>query len=188
MRRVIAVVLTGIMTIGMMYVGTPKEDVEEKKIEVIETQTPIYLTDYELSKLYTLRKEVRHKDKIDLTQDEAQLLMAIGRSEGGDTLEGQLWTMRVLINRIESDRSDFQDVNTLGEVAYQKNQFDVITNGSYKWADINEYTHIALGMIEGGWDETDGSLWFESSSNSEDTWHKKKLTLVKEVQGQRYYK
>ena len=176
------------MTVGMVVVSLPKEEVKEEtpSKEVIDTET--YFTDIDYSLLYSLKEEVRKEEIVDLTYPEAQLMMQIGRSEGGSTLIGQLWVMRVLINRIESDVIDFKDIETLGQAVFQDNQFQVVTTGAYKTADINTNSHLALGLIESGWDETSGALWFESKSNSENSWHKKNLKFIAEIEGNLYYK
>ena len=43
-------------------------------------------------------------------------------------------------------------------------------------------------MIEGGWNETNGALYWEANTNSSDSWHKQNLTFIKEVEGNLYYK
>ena len=182
-------ILTGLLTIGVYAVGcTQEEVVEPRQVEIIETEPIKYLTNYQLSLLYSLKDDKKKPDVIDLTQSEAWLLMLVSRAEGGDTLDGQLWTMRTLLNRVESDNPDFQKVNTIGEVIYQTGQFEVVSSGSYRYADLNVNSHLALAMVESGWNETSGSLWFESSSNTDNSWHKRNLTFIKEVEGQLYYK
>lgn len=188
MKRVWAIVLTGIMTVGMIMVSLPKEEVKEvpQSKKAIETET--YHTDIDYSLLYSLEEETRKEDIVDLTQSEAQLLMKVSRAEGGESLEGQLWTMRTLLNRVESDEPDFQSVNSIGEVIFQKGQFEVVSKGLYENADVNVNTHLALALCESGWNETQGALWFEASSNTSNSWHKRNLTFIKEVDGQRYYR
>ena len=190
MKRVIAIVLTGLLTIGVYSVGClPEKEVEEpQQVEIVETKTIEYLTDFELSKLYTLKKDQRKREAIDLTQDEADLLLKVGRSEGGDTVLGQAMVMRVLLNRIESDNPDFQGIETIGQVVFQSNQFEVVSTGAYKKADVNVNSHLALALCEQGWDESGGALWFESKSNSDESWHKRNLTFICEIEGNLYYK
>lgn len=188
MKKVLAIALTMCMTIGVVVVSLPKEEVKEvpQSKKAIETET--YHTDIDFSLLYSLEEETRKEDIVDLTQSEAQLLMQVSRAEGGESLEGQLWTMRTLLNRVESDEPDFQSVNSIGEVIFQKGQFEVVSKGLYANADVNVNTHLALALCESGWNETEGALWFEAKSNSDDSWHKRNLTFVKEVAGNLYYK
>lgn len=158
--------------------------------EVVKTQDKDYnrhiLTDEQLSQLYTLKPEKRltNTEILEFSYDDAQLLLAVGRTEGGPTLLGQLWAIRTIINRVQSD--DFP--NTVEEVIHQEGQFEVIDNGMWENADINSDTHIALAMIEGGWDETQGALYWEANSNTENSWHATHLEFIAEIEGNRYYK
>ena len=153
---------------------TPQEVVETRQLDI----------DYSL--LYTCKPTIYNvnPDIVEVSYIDAVLLMKVARAEGGATLDGQLWSMRTIINRIYSN--DFPD--SVQDVVEEDGQFEVVITGSYINADVNSNTHIALAMIEGGWDETQGALYFESSSNSSKSWHKTHLTFIKEVEGQRYYK
>lgn len=188
MKRVLSILLAMVMTVGCCYFSpTKKEEVVEKeKPQIVETKVH-YLTDEQLSKLYTVRQDVRRTDStcVELNQSDVWLLMQVARAEGGESFEGQLWSMGVIINRINSN--DFP--NSVYEVVSQDNptQFEVFKTGSYKTADINVNTHLALAEIEKGLNPTQNAIWFESSSNSDNSWHKSK-DFVAEIQGQRYYR
>lgn len=166
------------------------QEIQEETIsytpqEVIETNTVYTEIDYSL--LYTCRPTVTHYTNpyiVELSYIDAVLLMKLARAEGGPTLDGQLWSMRTVINRLNSN----QFPNSIKDVIEEDGQFEVVTTGAYINADVNSNTHIALAMIESGWNETEGALYFESSTNSTHSWHKTHLTFVKEVEGQRYYK
>ena len=192
-RRCISLVLSSLLLFFVFSAIPPK--IEElpptPQPEIVVTEKPKWvhtLSTWELSKLYTLKECPNMDTTINLTTPEATLLMQVARTEGGDSIDGQLWVMRVLVNRMESDSPDFKEVETIGQVIFQNNQFQVVTSGAYKKADINVNTHYALAKLESGWDETDGALWFESKSNSADSWHKRNLTFIKEVEGNLFYK
>lgn len=158
--------------------------------EVVKTQDKDYnrhiLTDGQLSQLYTLKTDGRliNTQILEFTYEDAQLLLAVGRTEGGPTLLGQLWAIRTIVNRLQS--SEFP--NTVEEVINQEGQFEVIENGAWENADINSNTHLALAMIEGGWNETQGALYWEATSNSENSWHATHLHFIAEIEGNRYYR
>lgn len=172
------------MLIGCLLASIDEEEEVEPQ-QAVETVT--YLTDYELSQLYSVSDDERIKGNIiEMTYPEAQLLLQVARQEGGETLIGQLWVMRTIINRVECDERDFGD--TIGEVIFGEGQFEVVIKGTYLEADVNDNSHLALAALEGGWDETKGALFFESNSNSKDSWHSKNLTFIKEVEGNRYYR
>ena len=151
---------------------TVKQDV----IETIETEI-----DYSL--LYSYKEDVRNDTCLELSVEDATLLMQIARSEGGETLEGQLWVMGVILNRLNNE----QFPNTIKEIVSQTGQFEVYTSGGYLKADVNINSHLALAEIEKGNNPTQGALYFEANTNSDNSWHKSR-TFIKEVTGNRYYK
>lgn len=172
------------MLIGCLLASIDEGE-EAPQQQVVETEKIKYLTDYELSLLYTCQDDVRVKDDriVELSLSDAILLMQVGREEGGTSCIGQLWVMRTILNRLKAGWA-----NTLWDVLTMDNQFTVVTNANYKEADLNASSHIALAMIEGGWDETQGALYWESNSNSSDSWHKKNLQFIAEIEGNLFYK
>lgn len=151
------------------------------KQEVIETVE----TEIDYSLLYSYKEDVRNDTCLELSVEDATLLMQIARSEGGETLEGQLWVMGTILNRLNSDK--FPD--SIYEIVSQTNpmQFEVYWTGKYKTADVNVNSHLALAELEKGNNPTMGAIYFEANTNSDNSWHKTK-TFIKEVAGNRYYK
>ncbi len=182
MRRVIAIVLTGIMTIGMMCVGTQKETkVEGKPLPIIDTIT--YPTAIDYSKLYSLKKEHRKKEVVDLTQDEAMLLMRISVAEAGNNdAIGQSYIMQVVINRIASE--DFPD--TVGEVVYQSKQFSSVTDGRLDRTEPDLASHYALYLLESQQVKCD-ALFFEATW-VKDSWQSKNKKKLFEYGGHVFYR
>ena len=190
MKNLIGIELLVTMTAGMLFSVEPKttdiETVEEIAIE--EVKEPVrYLTRDDLSLLYSYRPEKRESDVYDFTQSEAMLLMKIARAEAGSEMLPQMWVMRTIINRMESDNADFGDLCTIGQVVTQTRQFQVVTKKTFEKVELNENSHLALAEIEKGWDGTSGALYFKASSDKT-TWHDKNLTFICEIAGQRYYK
>ena len=179
MKKLIVLFLCGLLFSSPLQA----QPIEEK--EIVDTiELPVILTDNDIQKIYTENPVEPEAEIVELTYEEAQLLMKVARAEGGPGLDGQLWAMRTILNRVYHSRFD----NTIQEVVSEKNQFVVYGNGSYLKADVNANTHLALAMIEGGWDETDGALYWEADTNSNHSWHKKNLDYIKTVEGNRYYK
>ena len=185
MKRVISILLS-ILFLLFVYIQTfPVKQVQEN--EVCNTQLPkaidtkVFL-DY--SQLYTCRPYEGTDSCIEVTIQDADLLMKIARSEGGPTLDGQLWAMRVIYNRL----FDGGFGNSIWEIVSSAGQFDVFTDGSYINADINSNTHLALAMIESGWNETQGALYWRMDKDSEGSWHDNNLQYITTVDGNRYYK
>lgn len=179
-KRVIGILGAGLL-LGAVCMSPHKE--EPEVIDTIAVKEVHYLTDSELSKLYSLKQDIRNDTTIQLSYSDAQLMLLIGRSEGGPGLNGQLWIMRTIYNRYEAGWGD-----SIWSILNQNNQFAVVTNGSYKKADINNETHLALALLEMGENPTDGALYWESNTNSSESWHKKNLTFVAEVEGNLFYK
>ena len=179
MKKLVILFLCGLLFLSP-YQAQPIE-----QNEIVDTiDLPVILTDIEIQKLYTENPKEPEAEIVEMTYEEAQLLMKVARAEGGPSLDGQLWTMRTILNRVYHSRFD----NTIEEVISEHNQFVVYSSGSYLKADVNENTHLALAMIEGGWDETEGALFWEADTNSNHSWHKKNLDYIKTVEGNRYYK
>lgn len=186
MKRFIGIVLSLLLLIGCLLATTEEGKEEEETPQAEDTLT--YFTDNDFSRLYTIADEVRKENNriVEMTQSEAQLLLKVARQEGGDSLVGQLWVMRTIINRTLCEDRDFG--STIGEVLFSEGQFEVISSGSYINADVNINSHLALALVEGGWDETDGALYWESCCNSPNSWHKQNLDFIKEVAGNLFYK
>lgn len=176
----------GIM-LGTMVSIQPKE----KEIpEVIEseatTQKEIhYLTDEELSLLYTCKPEERKTNPniIEVTVEEAGMLMKIAQAEHGDgSPEAQANVMKTIINRVNSD--SFPD--SIESVILQEGQFSTVSSGKYAKASPDIDSHIALAMLEQGKINHD-ALYFESVHVA-DSWMSQHKTFLFESEGHRFYR
>ena len=111
-------------------------------------------------------------DKPRWTKEEAQMLvtLAMAEAEGEDTV-GKALVILVVLNRVESD--SFPD--SIEEVIFQENQFSPAKPGHrYYTVAPNADCWAALEMVESGWDESQGALYFERKTEKE-TWHSKNL-------------
>lgn len=186
MKRFIGIVLCVLLVAGCLAVATgdEEEEVEEETQVIIDTEPIKYLTDEELSRLYTCKQDIRHETTISFTQEEAMMLMKLAKCEAGGCTASQYHEMMVLVNRLKSE--DFP--NTVKEVIYQEGQFTVVSEGKFAKAEPNLESHLALAMVERGIDWSKGSLWVEASSNSSNSWHSQNKEFLYELYGQRYYK
>ena len=101
------------------------------------------------------------------------LLMKIAMAEAEDEdTEGKALVMRVVLNRVKS--RGFPD--KIKEVIYQDAQFSPVSNGRFDRVEPDEDCRLALNMIQRGWDESRGALYFESKSKS--TWHEDNLRFL----------
>lgn len=189
LRQLIScVLLTSFMSVMVVTNIDPEKVVTEDgciEEEEIEIEPIHYLTDDELSLLYSLNEQPQNDKCLELTVEDATLLMQIARAEGGESEEGQLWVMAAIMNRVASD--EFPD--SIYEVVSQENptQFEVFMNGSYKKVELNSNSHMALAELEMGYNPTLGAVYFESNSNSSHSWHKTK-NFIKEVEGNLFYR
>lgn len=105
--------------------------------------------------------------------DEAYLLakIAMAEAEGEDT-KGKALVILTVLNRVWSDIPYFPD--TIEEVIFQEGAFAPISNGRWDRVEPNADCFEALRMVEEGWDESRGALYFERTPDGE-TWHTKHL-------------
>lgn len=127
-------------------------------------------------------KDLSLIDTLGLTEEDEILLAQIAMAEAeGESVKGKALVMLVVLNRVEDD--SFPD--TIDEVILQDNpvQFTSTVDGRYG-LEPNEECWEALEMIEDGWDESQGALYFESSSES--TWHRENLDYLYQ-EGRHYF-
>lgn len=114
---------------------------------------------------------------------EILLKIAMAEAEGEDT-EGKALVMLVVLNRVWSD--DFPD--SIEAVVFQENQFSPVKDGGrYYTTEPDEDCYAALALIQGGWDQSMGALYFESEENA-DNWHSNNLTYLFQHGNHRFYK
>ena len=129
------------------------DDIEEKfnKIEESTEEEPEQEPDPE-----------EKREVIELTYEEAQLLMKIAQAEAGNQGEEGMWlVMSVVINR----KNDEAFPDTIKEVAYQKNCFATVITGKINKVELSLEAHIALARIEKGEVKPD-IVGFENKSNN----------------------
>lgn len=102
--------------------------------------------------------------------------IAMAEAEGEDT-EGKALVMLVVLNRVWSDKFP----NSIEDVITENNgttyQFSPVAPGGRWWTvEPDQDCWDALKLIEGGWDESQGALYFESISASD--WHRRNLEFL----------
>lgn len=110
----------------------------------------------------------------DWDAEESELLCKIAMAEAGNQdTEGKALVMLVVLNRVWGD-NEFP--NTIKDVIYQPRQFSPVLEGTFEATEPDEDCWKALEMVERGWDESQGALYFESKSAS--TWHEDNLKFL----------
>lgn len=120
----------------------------------------------------------------DWDADDAERLMRIAMAEAeGESTAGKALVMLVVLNRVWSD--EFPD--TIEEVIFQPGQFSVTEEGGrYYTTEPDEGCREALYLVNMGWDESQGALYFESCKS--DSWHSRNLEYLFQEGNHRFYR
>jgi spore germination cell wall hydrolase CwlJ-like protein len=122
----------------------------------------------------------------DYSATDAYLLAKIAYGEaGGEDVDGQALVIRVVLNRVWSD--EFPD--SIPDVIYQTDpdvQFAATTAVDWDDWQPTESCWEALELVESGWDESQGALYF--CAGGESPWHRENLTELFTHGGHTFYK
>lgn len=159
-----AVTIAGIMLCWFNSIANAQAATPEL-IEI--TPEPITVLSEPVTETEPVTEAMNHR----WSADEAYLLakIAMAEAEGEDT-EGKALVILTVLNRVHSD--SFPD--TIGEVIFQEDAFTPVKNGRFDEVEPNEDCYAALALIENGWDESQGSLYFERTTHKS-TWHSRNL-------------
>ena len=138
---------------------------EEYKSVIVDTTViepnPVVLAQNEVRETKNWDKNCKD-DTIQITYEEAQLLMRIATAEAGNQgVEGMCLVMQTVWNRVQSPLYP----DTVWEVISQPYQFEAITNGTYYTVDIPAEAHEALAMFEGNLSPNNDIVAFETVTN-----------------------
>ena len=116
--------------------------------------------------------------------EDERMLAKIAMAEAeGESVEGKALVILVVLNRVWSD--EFPD--SIEEVIFQKNQFSPVAEGGRYWTtEPDAGCYEALELVMGGWDESQGAFYFESTGR--DGWHSQNLEFLFESGGHKFYR
>ncbi len=116
--------------------------------------------------------------------EDSERLLKIAMAEAeGESVEGKALVMLVVLNRVWDDA--FPD--TIEEVLFQRNQFSPMVEGGRYWTtEPDEGCYEALALVENGWDESQGALYFESTGK--EGWHSQNLEFLFQLGGHKFYR
>lgn len=124
------------------------------------------------------------KPLFEISAEETYMLVKIAMAEAeGESTEGKALVILTVLNRVES--SAFP--GTIQKVIFQKNQFTPISNGRYDKVEPNEDCYKALELVQSGWNESEGTLYFESCKDA-DNWHSRNLEFLFQCGCHKFYK
>ena len=116
-------------------------------------------------------------------EDSRKLLKLAMAEAEGESVEGKALVILVVLNRVWSDQ--FPD--SIEAVIFQKNQFSPVAEGGRYWTtEPDAGCYEALELVMGGWDESQGAFYFESTGK--DGWHSQNLEFLFEYGGHRFYR
>lgn len=144
------------------------------------------LTDFIAAK--ALRKEPEEvapaEDFRWLSVDDLDMLARIAMSEvGGEHCkECAALVIRVVINRVKTPGFS----GNVYYVLHTPGQFTPVDEGTFDTAVPNSICWDALWMVLGGWDESQGALFYESCTGP--SWHSQNLELLYQHCNTRFYK
>lgn len=119
-----------------------------------------------------------------ISKNEKQILLRIAMAEAeGEGVYGKAYVIRVVLNRVQSE--EFPD--TIKKVVFQKNQFSPVRdNGRYWDVEPDAECYEAYNMIENGWDESAGALYFSRTGSS--PWMQENTDFLYEIGNHSFYK
>lgn len=177
--------VVGLCAISIIVCANAPEKPQKKVVETVaitetvpvETAVPEQATPEPTEAVCEQETESKTPSLIfsrDWDADESYLLAKIAMAEAeNQNVEGKMLVICVVLNRTWS--REFP--NSIKEVIYQPKQFSPIWNGRFDKVEPNEECWEALDMVmAGGWDESQGALYFESKSES--TWHERNLQFL----------
>ena len=173
--------------------GIVQEEVEADRLDIvadIEAKTPETPAEPELTEtpetvIYTIQEEGTRESEPAVSLDAAdeEILLKLAMSEaGGESTEGKALVMLSVVNRVQSD--EFPD--TVSEVVFQDRQYSPVLDGRYYSTVPDDDCLAALELIEGGWDESMGAMYFENAGA--DSWHSRNLEFLFQEGDHKFYK
>lgn len=128
-------------------------------------------------------QEPEAEPPVSLDAEDKEILKKIAMSEAeGESTEGKALVMLSVLNRVRS--ADFPD--TVTEVVFQDRQYSPVMDGRYYSSIPNDDCVAALELVESGWDESMGAMYFENYGA--DSWHSRNLVFLFQEGNHRFYK
>lgn len=182
--------VSSVIVVGLLLFVFLSQDIEKTEPEPPKTQNAIKpkrqpkatLNREDYEKLYSLFSDGNKDTCIDISYEDAQILMKIAVLEDHTDEVSQAYIMTIILNRLNSD--DFP--NTIKEVVEQEGQFLQLTDPRYKKAHPDANSHIALALVESGKVKTD-YLYYEALY-VKNSWASKHRGKPDEYGESRFYK
>ena len=188
--KILGIMLIIISVSCICMAAVKKEEEPDPLPEAAETATE----EPEKVQVVFIREErptAKEEHSTDWNAYESYLLARIAMAEAeGESTEGKAMVIRTVLNRVWDD--DFP--GTIEDVIYEIKDRDfhfssVMPGERYRNVELDADCYKALYMVMvDHWDESEGALYFEATSNGEGTWHSKNLEYIKTVGNHNFYK
>lgn len=164
-----------------LAVTEPSDEAQEGQHSYAEPETvqaAAYEAPTETRAAAAADEEEAEADSIRFSDSDADILMRLAMAEAeGESTYGKALVMLSVMNRVDS--KDFPD--TIEGVVFQKAggsyQFSSVIPGGRYWTKApNDDCKAALRLVESGWDESSGALYFESCAGQ--SWHSRNLEFL----------
>ena len=181
MKRKMLVSITGILIFSGLCICALENSLQMPELETcyvraepIPEMKQMQKEEKLIDRAPTLTEDPEPQPECDIREEDKALLARIAKAEAGNQdIEGKALVICVVLNRKESP--DFPD--SVSEIIYQENQFSPVLEGKFDKTEPDGECWQALEMVlQGGWDESQGALYFESEGKS--SWHRENLTYL----------
>lgn len=188
--KILGIMLIIISVSCICMAAVKKEDEPEPIPEAAETATE----EPEKVQVVFIREErptAKEEHSTDWDAYESYLLARIAMAEAeGESTEGKAMVIRTVLNRVWDDDFPGTIEDVIFEIKDGVFQFSSVMPGERYWnvePDADCYKALYMVMVD-HWDESEGALYFEATSNGEGTWHSKNLEYIKTVGNHNFYK
>lgn len=188
--KILGIMLIIISASCICMAAVKKEDEPEPLPEATETATE----EPEKVQVVFIREErptAKEEHSTDWDAYESYLLARIAMAEAeGESTEGKAMVIRTVLNRVWDDDFPGTIEDVIFEIKDGVFQFSSVMPGERYWnvePDADCYKALYMVMVD-HWDESEGALYFEATSNGEGTWHSKNLEYIKTVGNHNFYK
>lgn len=166
---------------ALSEVFTPKQ---YTGVTVLETETEKKVEAVEVVETETEALPVEETEGGRISEEDGAKLMQIAMAEAeGEGVDGKAMVMCVVLNRCGSDSFP----NDVEGVIFQPGQFTPIDDGRYFSVVPDDGCREALQMVQDGWDESHGALYF-ASVDYPHTWHTNNLQYLLTVGKHEFFK
>lgn len=194
-REAVAVLAAGVFlacsTAAASHSAAPKPEIPEPERPPVSSPAPVSEQQpphADTSAPPSHSDQLIIKEKYDLTTQETEDLLRIAMAEaGGESMEGKALVMKVILNRVQDERFPDNVHAVIFQTLMGRYQFTPVKEGGSFWTVTpSEDCRIALDLVQTGWDESQGALYFDNRGSG--TWQARNCQYLFQYGGHYFYK